>query len=305
MVSHRTVFQLSLSALVSLPFTVAVGPTAQLAYVSGQLSSTAKYAGEYFLVPPKIQLLDQGGNIPDDNINAVQVSIYGNPTGAEIGPKKSLFSVAKHGIVTFSALAVSKTGFNYTLLFRFCAYNSTYSNYSATSISLLSEKFHVHDGPARKLDLVVPADGAWAGNQAFSTQPVVQTVGYGDDYLLSDFSSVIRCSIVRSLSVGKSLVVYTEDAPVTVVANVSFSVTSGTYGTGQIIDIYVRFSADVWVQDLNHLHLNTTDISTLTTFYSQLAYLTLNGINTVTVISLLSAHIYGRVLQPLIYVIRV
>ncbi len=277
--------QLPLSTLVSLPFTVAVGPAAQLAYLSGQLSSTTKYAGEFFLVPPKIKLMDKGGNIPDDNINAVQISIYGNPTGGEIGPSNSLFAVAKHGIVTFSALKVSKTGLNYTLLFSFCEYNSTYSNYSITSISLLSEKFHVLDGPARKLNLIVPADGAWAGNQAFSTQPVVQTVGYGDDYLLTDFSSIIESSIVQSLSVGKSLVVYTADAPTTVITNVSFSLTSGNYGTGQIVDIYVHFSADVWVQGLNSLQFSNLNSSMLSKIYSELAYIALTGNNKITVIT--------------------
>ena len=180
---------------------------------------------------------------------------------------------------------MSKTGLNYTLLFSFCEYNSTYSNYSITSISLLSEKFHVLDGPARKLNLIVPADGAWAGNQAFSTQPVVQTVGYGDDYLLTDFSSIIESSIVQSLSVGKSLVVYTADAPTTVITNVSFSLTSGNYGTGQIVDIYVHFSADVWVQGLNSLQFSNLNSSMLSKIYSELAYIALNGNNKITVIT--------------------
>ena len=151
--------------LVSKPFTVAVGPSAQITYVSGELSASRKYAGEFFKIPPRVKLLDAGGNLVNDNQNGVQVSIYGNPTGASIGPNSSVFSVAKNGIVTFSALAINKAGVNYTLLFRLYKYSTVFSNFSASNVALLSEKFDVYGGVPRKLEIVTPASGAWAGNQ--------------------------------------------------------------------------------------------------------------------------------------------
>ena len=147
---------------------MAIGNTSKLAYRSGALSATKKYLGEFFSVPPQIELRDAGGNVNvNENKNAVQVSIFGNPTQATIGPESSLFVVAKKGIVNFNALRIDKSGSNYTLLFRLYKYNKIFSNYSASDISFLSEKFEVQDGLPRKLQIVVPASGAWAGNQVY------------------------------------------------------------------------------------------------------------------------------------------
>ena len=76
---------------------------------------------------------------------------------------------------------------------------------------------------------------------------------------------------------GKSLVVYTANAPTTVISMVGISLNNGSYGTGQIVDFYVQFSADVWVRDLNPGQLNTSANSTAQSVYSTLAFLWLNG----------------------------
>lgn len=76
---------------------------------------------------------------------------------------------------------------------------------------------------------------------------------------------------------GKSLVVYTANAPTTVISMVGISLNNGSYGTGQIVDFYVQFSADVWVRDLNPGQFNTSANSTTQSVYSTLAFLWLNG----------------------------
>jgi hypothetical protein len=196
---------LSLPALVSRAFAVAVGKPAQLGYCSGALSVTKKFAGEYFSVPPQINLFDAGGNlVAMDNSNAVRVSIYGNPTGATIGPNSSLFVVAKKGVVTFNSLKIDKPGLNYTLLFTLYRFNRTYTNFSATTVTFLSEKFHVYDGPVRKLAIIQPASDAWAGNQV---APFVLTLMIYVSLIMDLGGSAVRratgcsnCGIRRSIS---------------------------------------------------------------------------------------------------------
>lgn len=104
----------------------------------------------------------------------------------------------------------------------------------------------------------------------------MQTVNYVDGYIMNDFSSTITCSIVPSLSVGKSIIIYTALANTTYIKNITVSIGTGMYGTGQIVDFYLLFSADVWVQDLSSSYLSAPN-SSISVQYSQLAYLTLTG----------------------------
>lgn len=293
-------------------FDVITGPAAQIAFAQGyEPAFTPKFSGEFFQVPPRLRLLDAGGNfVSTDNSSALQVSIRHNPTGrARIGPKESLFVVARQGIVSFNALSIDTQGYNYTLQFTLWRYSAPDQRHIETDITVTSEKFDVLFGPPRKL-VFAPgphskADGAWAGNQPFTQQPVLQLQDFGGNPRRPDFTSTVTASIVPSLSVGlhDNVLIDTSDAPQTAVLNVSLlSLQDGVYGAGHVIDITVTFAVNVWVTDAAALQLNdpvTVDLPYLLLNISNsrtgdteaLAYLT--GVHKQT-----KALIFRYVVQP-------
>jgi hypothetical protein len=250
----------SLPTLTTNNFTVAIGKPAQLEFVDGDSWLLApKYSGEFFTVAPRLRLLDVGGNfVHSDNTSGIGVFIKDNSYGAVVVSTDyistdnyrdydnslrwaSLIVQAEAGIATFNALKISKQGVNYTLgftLYEYSKYTDTFSDlprktHSELPVELRSAMFHVGYGPPRKLLITTAAGDAWAGNQAFATQPIVQAVDYSDNPVLSDFTSICHASVVQSLSVGSAISIYTAYAPQTTIARVTTNVTSGVTAWGK------------------------------------------------------------------------
>jgi hypothetical protein len=289
---------LAANSVASGYFAVNTGVAAKMAFVDGyNLAFSPKYSGEFFTVPPRLRLLDAGGNfVSTDNSSALEVSIRHNPTGrARIGPAESTFVVARQGVVSFNALHIDTTGYNYTLQFLLYLYSPLAQGHISTGFALTSEKFDVAHGPARKLvlapqylvptatsargspsaalDTYVPgavrtvgaAGGAWAGNQAFVQQPVLQLQDYGGTPRTPDSTSVITAWIVPSLSVGSGdILIDTSAAPQTAVSDITIALADGQYGAGHVIDILVHFPVNVWVISANSTQLaNATEPESL------------------------------------------
>lgn len=217
---------------------------------------TYKYSGEFFNVTPRVELRDAGGNLVwQDSSSGLSISIYGNSYGAKLGLEESLFPTAVNGIVTCNALVIDKPGNNYTLLFSLFRFSVLFKNYTDTGVFLLSDKFTVGLGHPRMLSVVVEGGGAWAGNQAMAVQPTVHVTDLGGNVLSNDFDTVVTGHIVGSLALDKVVIVDTNNDTITTVKKVTMNVDDGTYGAGTIIEIYVTFTSEVWVNvtDANYL----------------------------------------------------
>eukprot|EP01034_Spumella_vulgaris_P023126 gene23126-29319_t len=250
--------------LVSKSFDVAVGSPAFLSFANGtEPSSSSKYAGEFFRSTPRVHLRDRGGNlVAYDSSSALNVSLYGNPTGAELRPVSSLFPVAVAGVVSLSAMMVSRPGLNYTLQFQLYNYSALTNKFTETAVYLISEKFDVTLGPARGLQISTAAADAWAGNQAIGVQPVVQLVDLGGNIVSTDYSTSVGVSILTSLSLDRSVRVDTFNSSIPTIVSVSTLLADGVYGAGHIVDFTMTFEARVFVSpsevegNVPHLVLN-------------------------------------------------
>jgi len=274
-----------------------VGPVAQLMFVDGyEPGFLPIYAGEYFTVPPRIQLLDNGGNyVVEDSTSGVLVVIDNSPVvEAFIGPTEKTFVIASKGVVSFNSLAMSTQGYNYTLLFTLYNFSALEKRFFETSIILSSVKLHVDYGSAHRLVLTSNASDAWAGGQPFINQPIVQLEDYGGNRLVLDYTTVGVASLVESLSVNEDIVVYTADAPVTTIQNAFIEHSDGSYGTGEVFDFIVTFNYHVWIKFL----------TTTTASYDNFPYLILNvkrsiSIDAVYDSNLLTYHPIARVIETM------
>lgn len=240
-----------LPLLTTSPFPVAVGVAAGLNFVNGsRISNAPVRAGEFFTVAPRLYIVDAGGNtVTSDTRSGVTVKIINNPSGGQLLPARSLFAVASLGIVTFSSMRIDKAGPGYRLQFTLSSYSGLTGLFTPTSVQTLSEKFNVVTGPPRMLGTRVQPDFAWAGGQPFKTQPVIQLMDYGGNVLEQDYSSVLSCTMISSLSTrSKVMISTTGQAFSTYVSTVDIDTASGTYGAGQVIRFFVNFNYEVWVE---------------------------------------------------------
>ncbi len=160
-------------------------------------------------------LLDAGGNlVTGDNTSALSLSIKDNPYQATIGPEPSLFVAAYRGRVQFSKLMIDRVGYGYTLQFTLYRFSAGTYSYIATNISVVSSRFVVLKGPSRQLVLHRPADGAWAGQQGFWTQPILWVTDYGNNIVTSDITTKVTLKMVSSLSVTRQIMIDTSDASI-------------------------------------------------------------------------------------------
>ena len=235
--------------------TIAVGPAAKLQYDTAYtVSSVPIQAGEFWMIPPRLNLLDNGGNlVVGDSSSMVNVTLDGAPKGAKLGPASSLFSIALGGAVTFSRLVVNQAGNNFRLSFVLSTFSQGTSRFTVTKITTYSEYFMVLIGPPRVLTVVTPPSDATAGGQAFGVQPQVQMTDYGGNLLTNDYTSTATASMVSSLtSTGEIILVDTRTAKnANKVLGITANVPSGTYGAGTHLVLTVNFLYEVFLSK-NH-----------------------------------------------------
>jgi hypothetical protein len=244
-----------------------VGTVSELRITNGT-SVMRQIAGEYFKVPPVVQLFDAGGNwVQSDSQSAVRISIASNPSDAQLLPLQNLFVQAKNGLVRFHGIQVDRSGFNFTLRFELFRFLGKEFRFVSTDISVLSNRFNVITGPSRQVLISSKASGSWAGNQPFYNQPVIHLADSGNNILVHDYTSTAVVSIVASLSTTKQIVIDTSSVPQTRFSKIFLNQNVGTYGAGQILVITLESPYLLWVlssdfrnvSSLPHLLLNIKD----------------------------------------------
>lgn len=245
----------------TLPFTVTVGNPTQLKIVT--LHATYPiYGGEFFSITPKVHLLDRGGNlVVKDSTSALAISLFHNPTKANLGLEDSLFPVAKEGIVQFRNLVVDKVGVNYTFLFQLYNYSNLSNDFTNTGVSAVSDPFTVLIGPPRKLRISARATQAWAGKQPFHFQPIIHITDYGNNIVNDNVTRQVSTSIVPSLSASKQIVIDTSDWGMIGISDMKINLSNGTYGVGQhfVITLFTPYFVFLETSEYNfspNLRLN-------------------------------------------------
>lgn len=214
------------------------------------ISSRIIRAGEYWIVTPRILILDKGrNNVILDSSSKIDITLDSNPSNAIISPLSSRAAIAVLGKVSFSVLSLDKVGLNFRLLYIFSTFSTSSGLYTPTAITLHSEYFNVVFGPPRSIIVVVQPDFAIAGGQAFGLQPTLQLVDYGLNSLGTEFSSLATASVVESLSA--STAARTIDTSKSTVRNVIKSVTvdgdNRAYGNSEQIVISVNFFYEIFL----------------------------------------------------------
>lgn len=230
-------------------FTVAIGSPAYMTFTK-PITDAEIRAGEFFLIPPRIEIRDAGGNIRIyDNTSRVTVSFFDNPYFASLGPVESLVTQSQQGIIRISSLRiVGAVGNGYRLGFRLSTFNALARNFTETPIQLLTSKFYLHPGFPRKVSTVVSSGDAWAGGSPFNVQPVIAIQDYADNIMLDDSFSLLHAYVVESLSANKQRVaVNTSDANTTLVQSVRSNWNATQYGAGELVTVDVEFEYEVWV----------------------------------------------------------
>ena len=189
----------SLPSSTSSPFSIGVGPAAQLAFTTQPVTSAGAQAGTdagAFTISgasdgqqPVVTIEDAGGNAVTSNTSSVTLAITSGTgtSGASLSCTTNPLG-ASAGVATFSGCGINKPGSGYTLK------ATDGSLTSATSIN-----FSIGTGPATKLGFTqspVNTAGAQAGTGgiAWSQQPIV-TIEDAKGYTVTSNTSSVTLAI--------------------------------------------------------------------------------------------------------------
>ena len=116
--------------------------------------------------------------------------------------------------------------------------------------------FNVEIGPPTTLSFLRHSSGCWAGNQPFSTQPILALMDMGGNIVVGDSTSRVTAHVTPSLAHSSRVVVYTiNDAiPVIVLVQAEDGIRDEerlSYGPGDIIQIDVQFTQEVTLFQTN------------------------------------------------------
>ena len=157
----------------SNPFAVGVGPAASLRFVE-EISDGATVGGQAFQVQPRLEILDAGGNLrAADSTSGVQADFLSNPTGGTLTPSEYAFETVTKGSVSFALLSIDRTGDSFVLRFTLYEYDAPSSSFTPTSVAADSQPFNVVLGDPQRISVTRDVSNAWAGGQAFMTQPLL------------------------------------------------------------------------------------------------------------------------------------
>lgn len=143
----------------------------------------------------------------------ISVSIFDNPANAILAPTADSTVTVLKGIVTFNNLFIDKAGLGFSLKF----------DLVGSSVTVLSTKFDVSNGPASVLSIAQAPGDAWAGGQPFQTQPRIELQDYGGNVITTDSATSVTCVVVPSLASTNSLVVTTLSSALVNVTDVRYS----------------------------------------------------------------------------------
>ena len=115
--------------------------------------------------------------------------------------------------MTFNNLFIDKAGLGFSLKF----------DLVGSSVTVLSTKFDVSNGPASVLSIAQAPGDAWAGGQPFQTQPRIELQDYGGNVITTDSATSVTCVVVPSLASTNSLVVTTLSSALVNVTDVRYS----------------------------------------------------------------------------------
>ncbi len=163
----------TLQVIDSDPFTVGLGGAVGLAIQSEPPGAIAATPFEF---QPIVRILDAGGNTVTGATNEVTVTISTNPAGGTLAGTTTVAAV--DGVATFTGLSIDRAGTGYVLSFE--AQGLEPAN---------TDGFNVNVGPAAKLGIITPPDGA-TGGTPFSTQPILVVLDAGGNVVDDDSGNV-------------------------------------------------------------------------------------------------------------------
>ena len=244
----------------SVKFVVAAGPPNYLLLYNAS-SFAYIQSGEVFPESPRVAVFDVGGNLlAYDSRSAVRARIYGAPPDVTLGPPDALAVQLVAGVATFGGLRINKPGTMYSIFFDLYSYAVLPHNFTYTNISVQSPYFAVMSGPPRLLGTNISAGKAWAGGQPFLTQPLIAVEDFGGYPRNQDFSTVVSCFMVPSLSVGRHVVIDTFNiTAANNLTSITLNLSNGTYGAGQIVIFYISYDYPITVLGQPYLQTSITN----------------------------------------------
>jgi len=101
----------------SLPFSVGIGPAAELVFLD-ETSVGQALGGKAFTNQPCIEVRDKGENrLVGENNMLIVAALYSNPSNGTLSPDNSRYAPVREGIAQFRNLSIDKTGIGYRLSF--------------------------------------------------------------------------------------------------------------------------------------------------------------------------------------------
>jgi hypothetical protein len=176
-----------LASATSLPFNIALGPAAKLAFTT-QPNNNANVASGA-AINLVVQVQDAGGNVVTSDTSAVTVVIGNNPGGSTLSGTTTTNAVA--GVATFTGLGLSlnKVGTGYTLVA---------SDANAGVTSATSNAFNIIPGAAASLQIVQQPTDVVAG--AIMTPAVTIRVFDANGNALTTSVTVVTLTIASGPS---------------------------------------------------------------------------------------------------------
>ena len=113
--------------------------------------------------------------------------------------------------------------------------------------------FNVEIGPPTTLSFLRHSSGGWAGNQPFSTQPILALMDMGGNIVVGDSTSRVTAHVTPSLA---HIVINSINDAIPVIAQAAFAPSIRdeervSYGPGDIIQIDVQFTQEVTLFQTN------------------------------------------------------
>lgn len=209
-----------------------------LIYTSSDSDIPSFKAGEYFDLGHTFLLYDAGANyLVNDSSSIFTAKLISNPGNAVLYSAGSLTSVALRGIVVFSSYKIDRIGMGYKI------------GYFIGKTLLYTEEFNIVAGYGRKLKILSPASGGWAGGQSFSQQPIVALTDASDNTIAESIG--VKASIVSSPGAFKAIRIDTNQSNTNQITSIECLKYNTTIGAGDSFSFAVHFKYEVWTSSDN------------------------------------------------------